>query len=145
MRIIPKRWRGPFRTDRCSDPPPALLLEGIRQFNRREFFRQHETLEELWRGEPDDVRYLYQGILQVGVGLYHLQRGNYRGAVSKLEGGLEKLRWFAPACRSVDVARLLEDSTRCLERLRVLGPDQAQQFDTALIPMVHLVHRVPSP
>ncbi len=109
--LIPKRWRGPFRRDRCSNSPPMLLLEGIRQFNRGEFFEQHETLEELWRAEPDDVRYLYQGILQVGVGFYHLGRGNYRGAVSRLQAGLDKLRWFTPTCQGVEVARLVEEST----------------------------------
>src|SRR5213083_1208432 len=48
----------------CDEPPPALLLEGIAQFNRGEFFEQHETLEVLWRAETRDIRYLYQGILQ---------------------------------------------------------------------------------
>lgn len=139
--MIPKRWHGPYRRDRCPEPPPDLLLEGIQQFNRREFFEQHETLEELWRAEPDDVRYLYQGILQVGVGFYHLGRGNYKGALSRLEAGLERLRWFIPACQGVDVARLVEESTRCLERLRELGPERVGEFDPALIPKVQSVER----
>ena len=58
-------------SDWCAEPPPSLLLKGIEQFNRGEFFAQHETLEELWRAETRDVRYLYQGILQIGVGLHH--------------------------------------------------------------------------
>ncbi|PYQ91631.1 MAG: DUF309 domain-containing protein, partial [Acidobacteria bacterium] len=28
----------------CDEPPPAALLEGVAQFNRAEFFEQHETL-----------------------------------------------------------------------------------------------------
>src|SRR5918992_5322278 len=36
----------------CDDPPPPLLREGIAQFNRGEYFEQHETLEVLWRGGP---------------------------------------------------------------------------------------------
>jgi hypothetical protein len=27
----------------CDQPPPPELLEGIAQFNRGEFFEQHET------------------------------------------------------------------------------------------------------
>ena len=39
----------------CDEPPPPELLEGIAQFNRGEFFEQHETLELLWRAERRDL------------------------------------------------------------------------------------------
>ena len=68
----------------CADPPPAELLVGIEQFNRGEYFECHETLEALWVAEPTPLRRLYQGILQVGVGFYHLRAGNYRGATGLL-------------------------------------------------------------
>lgn len=137
--LIPKRRNGPYVTSLCSAPAPELLLRGIEQFNRGEFFEQHETLEDLWRSEPDDVRYLYQGILQVGVGFYHLGRGNFHGAVSKLETGLEKLRWFEPQCRLVDVASLVADASECLEQLRQLGPDRIGEFDWRAVPKVRLI------
>jgi predicted metal-dependent hydrolase len=114
------------------------LLRGIEQFNRGEYFEQHETLEDLWSAEPDDVRYLYQGILQVGVGLYHLQRSNYSGVVSKLRSGVEKLRWFEPVCQSVDVAALVEDAARCLEALEALGLSRIAEFDWSLAPKIHV-------
>src|ERR687887_651996 len=60
------------RTCRCNEAPPALLQTGIAQFNSGDYWECHETLEELWRGEPDPVRYLYQGILLAGVDLLHL-------------------------------------------------------------------------
>ncbi len=135
--FFPKRIRGPYDRGRCSEQAPALLLRGIEQFNRREFFAQHETLEDLWRGEPGDVRYLYQGILLVGVGFLHLERGNYRGALSKLEAGLEKLQWFLPNCQGVDVSRLVQETGRCLGRLRELGPERIVEFDSGTIPRVH--------
>ena len=53
-----------------------LALDGIEEFNRGEFYECHEYLEEAWMQEPRRVRFLYQGILQVGVGFYHLGRGN---------------------------------------------------------------------
>lgn len=137
--VIPKRWRGPYARARCSAPPPALLLEGVEQFNRGEYFEQHETLEELWRQEPDDVRYLYQGILLVGVGFHHLGRGNYVGAVSKLRGGLEKLRWFTPRCQGVDVKSLVRDAEGCLARLLELGAERMGEFEAGRLPRVRLV------
>ena len=61
---------------RCQEPPPAELLRGIEQFNQREYFECHETLEALWNSERETIRVLAKGILQVGVGCYHLLRGN---------------------------------------------------------------------
>ena len=62
----------PLTESWCQDLPPPQLLEGVEQFNRGEYFEQHETLELLWRAETRSVRRLYQGILQVGVAFYHL-------------------------------------------------------------------------
>src|SRR6202022_2380422 len=92
----PLKKTAPRRTARCDGPPPDALLHGIDEFNRQEFFEQHETLEGIWIRGPHEVRYLYQGILQVGVGFYHWRRGNWRGAVAKLGHGLAKLEPYRP-------------------------------------------------
>src|SRR5262245_44980320 len=91
---------------RCSEPPPSELLVAVEQFNQRDYFECHETLEHIWNAEPGVIRVLYKGILQVGVGCFHLLRHNYRGAVLKLQTGADYLEPFAPTCRGVDVARL---------------------------------------
>jgi predicted metal-dependent hydrolase len=124
---------------RCSEPAPAALLQGIDEFNRRLFFEQHETLEDAWIEESDAVRYLYQGILQIGVAFYHLRRGNYRGATALLERGMGYLRPFAPACMSVDVARLLEETEHARSALLRLGPTGLGAFEESLIPRIYLV------
>ncbi len=123
-------------TDRCAAPPPPELIEGIRLFNRGEFFECHEVLEDLWRAEPEPVRALYQGVLQIGVGFHHLRRGNWRGAVGLLEDGIEKTSRFLPRCMGVDTAALVARSRRCLELLRALGPERIAEFDWALVPRI---------
>jgi uncharacterized protein len=130
---------GPFHADLCGGPAPELMLRGIEQFNRGEFFEQHETLEILWRAEADDVRYLYQGILLVGVGLYHVRRGNLRGAIAKLETAVRFLQWFTPACQRVDVATLIADATRARDTIKTLGPTRLADFDWSNAPQVHLL------
>ena len=122
----------------CDEPPPPLLREAIEQFNRGEYFTQHETLEILWRDEPRPVRELYQGILQVGVALYHVQRGNYHGAVYMLTRGAEYLRPFAPECQGVDVKALLDAAESMLARVEALGPTRLNEFDWATAPRVRL-------
>ena len=132
----------------CSEPPPRLLLEGVAQFNRGEFFEQHETLEDLWRAEARDVRRLYQGILQVGVAMYHIGRLNHHGAMHMLTRGPGYLRPFAPACQTVNVSDLLTQAARIRTEVERLGPDGLDGFDWSLTPIVRFVApppRAPKP
>ena len=119
-------------------PVPPLLLEGIAQFNRGEYFEQHETLEVLWRAESGEIRRLYQGILQVGVGLYHLRRGNYHGTVTLLGRGLANLTPFTPVSLGIDVQGLLEASVLVLREVERLGRHDLSAFDWGLAPRVRV-------
>src|SRR5262249_6970296 len=123
----------------CHEPPPALLLEGIAQFNRGEYFEQHETLELLWRAEQRDVRRLYQGILQVGVAFLHLRRCNHHGTVYMLTRGPRYLAPFARRCQGVDVAALVAAAARALTEVERLGPSRLHEFDWRLAPKVRMV------
>src|SRR3712207_6384360 len=118
---------------------PELALRGIEEFNRGEFYECHEYLEEAWMQEPGRVRFLYQGILQVGVGFYHQHNGNWRGATGLLRNGVARLKEFEPESLGIDVSRLVRECERCLEELERLGRERVQEFDTSLIPRVELV------
>jgi len=135
---IGKIGRG-LPTQRCSEGPSLGLLQGIAEFNRGEYFECHETLEAMWIEETDPLRYLYQGILQIGVGFYHLQRRNHRGAVALLQRGIRLLQPFVKGCLGVDVARLIREAEYCRDLLLALGPDRLHEFDTSLIPQVVLL------
>jgi uncharacterized protein len=123
----------------CAEPPPPQLVEGIAQFNRGEFFEQHETLELLWRAERRDIRYLYQGILQIGVAFHHLRRLNHHGTVYMLTRGPRYLAPFAPCCQRVNVAALLQDAAAALAEVERLGPGRLGEFDWRLAPTVRLL------
>src|SRR3954447_10743191 len=115
----------------CDSPPPRALLEGIAEFNRGEYFECHETLEHIWMREPGHIRRLYQGILQIGVGLYHLRNGNYRGTLNLLGSGAGYLRDFRPRCMGVEIDELIEFAVELRGRVEELGP---QQFQTIALP-----------
>ena len=121
---------------RCAGPPPPELLLGIEQFNQREYFECHETLEALWNREPGTIRVLAKGILQVGVGCYHLLRGNHRGALLKLASGADYLEPFAPRCRRVEVAQLIADARRLHAEVVALGPERLGDIDYSLLPII---------
>ena len=123
----------------CDEPPPPLLLSGIEQFNRGEFFEQHETLELLWRAERREIRRLYQGILQIGVAFHHLRRLNYHGTIYMLTRGPQYLTPFAPRCQRVDVESLLAAAAAARREVERLGPSRLADFDWRLVPTVRLV------
>ena len=123
----------------ANKPPgelPDLVLRGIEEFNRGEYFECHESLEEAWMEESGRIRYLYQGILQVGVGFYHLRNGNWRGATGLLRNGTIRLKEFEPAALGVDVAKLVCESESCLHQLETLGRERLDEFDASKIPIV---------
>jgi uncharacterized protein len=124
----------------CSAAAPAEFAKAIHEFNAGEFFEQHETLELLWRATPDEIRHLYEGILQIGVGLHHLLKNrNFHGAAVKLDHGIRLLEPFPPVCHGVDIARLRNDATAARTRLLELGPRGLSGFERKLVPRVHLV------
>jgi len=121
---------------RCGGEPPPGVREGIRLFNAREFYECHEVIEHEWHAERGEIRLLYQGILQIGVGFYHALHGNHRGATLLLTDGIAKTERFVPTCLGIDTARLVAESRACLTRVEALGPARLGEFDPAMIPAI---------
>ena len=118
---------------RCTAQPTEAMLVAFIQFNRGEYFEQHETLELIWRAERDDtVRNFYKGILQIGVGCYHLTRRNPTGAIKVMTRGIAYLRPYAPRCMGVEVQRLIDDASRVLAIVQAEG-----EINLARLPRVH--------
>ncbi len=131
----------PMPNDDGSDwrreaPLPPGVRKGIEEFNRREFFECHETIEAVWLVADDRVRAFYQGILQLGVACYHVENGNWRGATNLLSGGIDKLIDFGPVWQGVDVEGLLAQARRCEEEMGRLGPEKLGKFDRAFFPTI---------
>lgn len=120
-------------------PLPPGVRKGIEEFNRREFYACHESIEEVWLAADDRVRPFYQGILQIGVACYHIENGNARGAENLLAGGIDKLIEYRPIWQGVDVAGLVAAAERCQEALHRLGPGALARFDRALFPEIRLL------
>lgn len=123
----------------CDELPPPLFHQGVEQFNRGEYFEQHETLEEIWAAEPREIRHLYQGILKIGVGFYKLRLGNYRGTVNHIAGGIAYLRRFSDTCMGVDVARLIRESGAIHDQVVHLGPARMSELNGIDLPRVWYV------
>lgn len=59
--------------------PADPLIEGVRLFNRGDYWHAHEQWEQIWlrAREPDAT--FYKGIIQAAAALVHWQRHNPRG------------------------------------------------------------------
>lgn len=114
-------------------PMPTLVHQGLKEFNAREFYEAHEYLEHAWMDETGPVRDLYRGILQVAVAYYHIESGNYRGALKMF---LRALQWLEPMpdmCHGINVAKLRHDSRRARRRMEQLGAANLAEYDLSLL------------
>ena len=125
--------------DSCEQSISGKLLQVLGEFNRGDWFECHETLEDLWVGSEGEMRDLYQGILQLAIALHHWRNGNFRGAVSLLQGGADYLRRVRPVCQRINVAGLVKAAAILQEELNRLGPERMADLDRALFPRMRLV------
>jgi len=117
----------------CREALPPLALQGLQEFNRGEFYRQHDLFEEQWVKTTGPVRDLYRAILQVGVAYYQIERGNYRGALKMLQRSVQWLHPLPDRCQGVDVGKLRRDSTALRAELQRLGPERLGDLDRRLL------------
>lgn len=116
----------------CQQPMPQLVHKGIQEFNRGNYYEAHEDLEHAWMEEPQVVRNLYQGILQVGVAYYQIQRSNYWGAIKMFLRGFQWLEAMPDTCHGIDVAKLRQDAKHVWQVLESLGPSRINEFDQSM-------------
>ena len=117
----------------CSDPLPDLASKGIALFNQGKYYQCHDDLEAAWRADTTPARNLYKGILQVGIALYQVERGNYRGAIKML---LRVRQWLDPLpdiCRGVHIAPFRANAYQIQDIIMELGPEHLSNFDWALV------------
>ena len=68
------------------------LKEAIDLFNNQKWYEAHDAFEDIWNDLVGDERQIIQGILQVSVSQFHLNKGNLNGAMILLGEGLGRIR-----------------------------------------------------
>ena len=112
--------------------PPQAFWQGVTEFNQRDFYACHDTLEALWMESMEPDKKFYQGILQVAVGCHHLFNHNWRGAVILLGEGLKRLVEYEPVYEAIDVSELVLETNRLLKALQQINPEQIAEFTQQL-------------
>lgn len=106
-----------------NEEQEVLLLKGLEEFNAGHYFECHETLETLWKGLSGDEKTLVQGVIQVSVAYYHLNRGNTKGALRLFDRALPRIEPYLPTWLELDLAAFFQAIMAERERLAAQGPD----------------------
>jgi len=115
----------------CNGVLHPKAIEGLKLFNKKQFFEAHEELEDAWRDEKGSIRYLYQGVLQAAVTYLHITRGNYEGAVKLYERCTKLLKDYPDTCRGIQVGKLKADLNDVIQEVQRLGREKINEFDTS--------------
>lgn len=116
---------------------------GIREFNRRYFFEAHDILEDLWHEYREEDRLFLQGLIQVAVGCYHMETGNWKGATSQFSKAIAKIAPFEPVHQGLVVDELLQDVRRCLNHVQQAMEGGASQDSPPEFPTIKFIRHYP--
>ncbi|WP_019534952.1 DUF309 domain-containing protein [Paenibacillus ginsengihumi] len=115
--------------NRDYDP---LYVQFIHYFNiERDYFECHEVMEELWLEEGRDP--VYQGLLQVAVGLYHDANGNRNGAIKLFAQALDKLEGVQDERLGIDLEKLVNDSRTYYRKLSRAMDEPFEPYDLDIV------------
>ena len=117
----------------------AVLHKSVLLFNHHLFFEVHEVLEPQWMQEQGEIKKFLQGLIQIAVAFYHLERGNLAGARSLLHEGLMKIAPHSPACLGVELRDFIAGLEECRQIISGLSPETCQQFSPDTIPRMRLI------
>ncbi len=109
---------------------------GVEEFNRGDYFAQHEFLELAWIEETRPIREMYQGILQMGVACLQIQRGNWVGAIKVFRRGLPRLAGLPEVCQGLQVGLFRHQAEAIHAEITALGPERLGEFDQGKFPRI---------
>ncbi|WP_438448622.1 DUF309 domain-containing protein [Gorillibacterium sp. sgz5001074] len=105
-----------------------LYVEFVYYFNvERDYFECHEVMEELWLEEGRSP--VFQGLLQIAVGLYHYRNGNVSGSIKLFTQGIAKLENQPEILYGIRVGKLVEESRTYVEKLLRLEEEPFDFYD----------------
>jgi len=111
--------------------------QGVDEFNRGDYFEQHEFLEAAWIAETRPIRALYQGILQIGLAFLQIERSNWQGARKMFRRGLPKIWSLPPQCQGIELATFREHAAARYDELLTVGPEGLHEI-TQRFPQIQL-------
>lgn len=95
---------------------PKAYLDYLVYFHGpRDFFECHEILEEFWKSRQG-LEYIWVGLIQIAVALYHYRRGNRMGATKMMESAIRNLEENPVTTIGIDQEQLLSQMREIIKR-----------------------------
>ena len=98
------------------------LKDAINLFNNQKWYEAHDAFEDIWNDLVGDERQIIQGILQVSVSQFHLNKGNLNGAMILLGEGLGRIRNRVSEDLEIDLVLLCSSLESLLNKLHLKIP-----------------------
>jgi predicted metal-dependent hydrolase len=124
--------------ERTSGPARGLedaLERATALFNAGLYFEFHEILEGYWMAQAKGpTRQFLQGLIQIAIGFYQIERQNAVGALAQFQKGLEKTEDLGDRYLGIELAGFLAAVRKCRDALAALGEGRIAEFDRSLVP-----------
>ena len=98
------------------------LQDAIDLFNSQKWYEAHDAFEDIWNDLIGDERQIVQGILQVSVSQFHLNKGNVNGAMILLGEGLGRIKSRVSEDLGIDLLLLCTNLESLLNKLHTNVP-----------------------
>ena len=98
------------------------LQEAIDLFNNQKWYEAHDAFEDIWNDLVGDERQIVQGILQVSVSQFHLNKGNLNGAMILIGEGLGRIKNRVSEDLEIDLVLLCNSLESLLNKLHTNTP-----------------------
>ena len=120
--------------DLTSKSFKKAFKEAIDLFNNQQWYEAHDAFEDIWNDLVGDERQIVQGILQVSVSQFHLNKGNLNGAMILLGEGLGRIRNRVSEDLEIDLVLLCSSLESLLNKLHSKIP--LNQSDVPFIKII---------
>ena len=94
----------------------------LKLFNSQQWYEAHDAFEDIWNGLYGDERQIVQGILQVSVSQFHLNKGNLNGAMILLGEGLGRIKYRSSVDLGIDLSLFCISLESLLNKLQTNTP-----------------------
>ena len=91
-------------------------------FNNQKWYEAHDAFEDIWNTLDGDERQVIQGILQVSVSQFHLNKGNLNGAIILLGEGLGRIKSRTSMKLGIDLISFCKSLELLLSKLQFITP-----------------------
>jgi uncharacterized protein len=102
------------RSERADpDLDGSRFRRGVEQFNRREYWKAHDSWEAVWQASSGDRRQMIQGLIQIAAACYHIEKGHAQRAIERLvTAALGRLDPLPDSFGGVDLATIRDEARR---------------------------------